>query len=186
MNTHPKQRGAVLIISLVLLLILTLLGVAAMRNTTLEEQMAGNMRALHIAEQSTDVALRGAEDWMLDLTVPPIASSNCKTSGSTSIGCLSFDLDGDEDDKLPWWKDRGDSWWASSPEVTSVTVKHVANPAAYVVEERALVPEGQSLALGMSTDLERMTRFYQMTARGVDSSGRSEVITTTTFAAPNF
>lgn len=185
MNSYRTQHGAVLITSLVLLLILTLLGVAAMRNTTLEEKMAGNMHNRHIAEQAADAALRGAEDWLLSLKVPPIASASCASSGSTVIQCLAFGLDPDETNTKPWWKEQTDTWWESTA-TNPVTVPNVGKPAAYVVEDRALVPEGQSLAVGMSQDLERMTRFYELTARGIDTSGRSKVITRTTFAAPNF
>ncbi len=55
-HTHPdsRQRGAALVIALILLLVMTLLGVAALRTTTLEERMAANSqehnRAFHAAE----------------------------------------------------------------------------------------------------------------------------------------
>lgn len=195
MNGFRSQRGAVLITSLVLLLILTLLGIASMRNTTLEEKMAGNMHSRHVAEQAADAALRGAEDWLLGLTVPPVSSASCESSGATVIKCLAFGLDPDDTNSKPWWKERDDAWW-ESPSTASVTqvalnnLSGVSLPgaprAAYAVSERGVVPEGQSLALGMSQDLERMNRFYEMTARGVDPSGRAEVISRTTFAAPNF
>jgi hypothetical protein len=40
--------------------------------------------------------------------------------------------------------------------------------------------------MGTSQDLERVNYIYEMTTRGVDASGRAEVISRTTFAAPNF
>jgi type IV pilus assembly protein PilX len=57
-SLHPqfdsRQRGAALVVALILLLVLTLLGVAALRTTTLEERMAANSqernRAFHAAE----------------------------------------------------------------------------------------------------------------------------------------
>lgn len=56
-----QQRGAVLIVSLIMLLILTLLGVAAMQTTTMEERMAGSMHAHNIAFQSAEMGLRQGE-----------------------------------------------------------------------------------------------------------------------------
>ena len=45
MNPVPSsQRGAILIVTLVMLLLLTLLALGSMRGTTLEERMAGNLR----------------------------------------------------------------------------------------------------------------------------------------------
>nr|MCU0936636.1 PilX N-terminal domain-containing pilus assembly protein [Gammaproteobacteria bacterium] len=55
-RAHParSQRGAVLIVALILLAVLTLLGVTAMSTTSLEEKMAANTqegtRAFQIAE----------------------------------------------------------------------------------------------------------------------------------------
>ncbi|MBI4755011.1 MAG: pilus assembly protein [Betaproteobacteria bacterium] len=55
------QRGAALLIALVFLVILTLLGLAAMRTSGLEERMAGNLRDRSIAFQAAEAALRYAE-----------------------------------------------------------------------------------------------------------------------------
>ncbi|HSH29209.1 MAG TPA: PilX N-terminal domain-containing pilus assembly protein [Thiohalobacter sp.] len=56
-----RQRGAALIVSLLLLLIMTLLGVSAMQTTTLQERMAGNTRDRAVALQAAEYALRDAE-----------------------------------------------------------------------------------------------------------------------------
>jgi type IV pilus assembly protein PilX len=55
------QRGAALIVGLIMLLLLTLIGVAGMRDTLLQEKMAGNMRDREIALQAAESALRAAE-----------------------------------------------------------------------------------------------------------------------------
>jgi len=56
------QRGAVLIVALVLLLILTILGTAGLQDTTMEERMAGNFRDHSAAMQAAESALRTGED----------------------------------------------------------------------------------------------------------------------------
>lgn len=52
--SRPAQRGAVLVVSLILLAVLTLLGVTAMNTTSMEERMAANtqegLRAFQLAE----------------------------------------------------------------------------------------------------------------------------------------
>jgi type IV pilus assembly protein PilX len=55
------QSGAVLVVSLIMLLLLTLIGVTAMQSTSLEEKMAGNMRDRSIAFQAAEAALRQGE-----------------------------------------------------------------------------------------------------------------------------
>jgi len=56
-----RQRGAVLVVSLIMLLIVTMLAVGSMRNTILEEKMAGNTSDRNLAFQSTESAVREAE-----------------------------------------------------------------------------------------------------------------------------
>ncbi|MCQ4318306.1 pilus assembly protein PilX [Stutzerimonas zhaodongensis] len=59
--SQSKQRGAVLLVALIMLLLLTVLGAAAMRDTNLQERMAGNMRDQSLAFQAAEAALRFAE-----------------------------------------------------------------------------------------------------------------------------
>lgn len=56
-----KQSGAALLISLIMLLLLTILGVATLRTTTIEEKMAGNLRDKDLAFQAAESAIREAE-----------------------------------------------------------------------------------------------------------------------------
>lgn len=56
-----RQRGVVLIVSLLILLVMTLIGVVAMNTTTLEERMAGNTRLRDLAFQAAEAALRDGE-----------------------------------------------------------------------------------------------------------------------------
>lgn len=80
-NTH-NQRGISLVVSLMFLVILTLLGLTALRVATMEERMSGNARDRNIAFQAAEAALRDAE---FDIRCQ-------KYDGSTSTlrgGCIS-------------------------------------------------------------------------------------------------
>jgi type IV pilus assembly protein PilX len=55
------QAGFVLIVALLLLLVLTILGLAAAQSTSLEERMAGNARDQDLAFQAAEAGLRAAE-----------------------------------------------------------------------------------------------------------------------------
>jgi type IV pilus assembly protein PilX len=59
-----RQRGAVLIVSLLLLLVLTVLAIGASQTTRLEERMAGNTRDLDMAFQASEAGLRAAEQYI--------------------------------------------------------------------------------------------------------------------------
>ncbi len=56
-----RQQGSALIVALVLLLVITLLAVAGMQNTVLQERMAGNMHDRNIAFQQAEAGLRNAQ-----------------------------------------------------------------------------------------------------------------------------
>jgi type IV pilus assembly protein PilX len=60
-NPHPRQRGVVLFIALILLVILSLLGVTAARLQTSEERMARNEDNRQMGAQAAEAALRNAE-----------------------------------------------------------------------------------------------------------------------------
>jgi len=56
-----KERGVVLVISLIFLLVMTLIGLTGMKTSVLEEKMTGNSRNQGLAFQSAETALHGAE-----------------------------------------------------------------------------------------------------------------------------
>jgi type IV pilus assembly protein PilX len=61
LKTPSQQRGIVLFVALILLLILSLLGVTAARMQTTEERMARNEDNRQIGAQAAEAALRAAE-----------------------------------------------------------------------------------------------------------------------------
>ena len=64
-TTHiQRHQGSVLIVSMLILLVLTLIGVTAMGTSSLEEKMAGNSRDRDLAFQSSEAALRDAETFI--------------------------------------------------------------------------------------------------------------------------
>lgn len=63
-KTTPKQRsqrGAVLIISLIFLLVLSLIGVSSMQGTSVQELMSGNLRDQYIAFNVSEATLLEGE-----------------------------------------------------------------------------------------------------------------------------
>lgn len=62
MQTLHQQSGAVLIISLIMLLVMTIIGVTAMRSSTLEEKMAANTMNYNITFHAAESAIENALD----------------------------------------------------------------------------------------------------------------------------
>ena len=61
------QQGAVLVVSLIFLLVVTLLAISSIRDTVLEEKMAGNTRDRNVAFQSAEGGIREAELFIDDI-----------------------------------------------------------------------------------------------------------------------
>ncbi|MCR4302391.1 MAG: PilX N-terminal domain-containing pilus assembly protein, partial [Sulfuricaulis sp.] len=57
-----RQRGVVLVMSLVFLVLLTILGITTLNMTSLEEKMAGNTKDRNLAFQATESALLAGEN----------------------------------------------------------------------------------------------------------------------------
>ena len=57
----PRQKGMVLMVSLVFLLLLSMLGVSSMQNATLQEKMAGSLTYRNQSFQTAEAVLRAAE-----------------------------------------------------------------------------------------------------------------------------
>lgn len=76
MRSHnpARQSGAALVIGLILLLVMTLLGVTAMRGTTLQERMSGALSDQNVAFQAAETALRQGEDVLSSVTAPDFSA----------------------------------------------------------------------------------------------------------------
>ena len=199
-----RQDGMALIVSLVILLSMTLLGLAAIQNTTLEERMAGTIRAENMAFQAAEAALRQGEAWLDGLPGPPAAQGDGAAAaadgvwlyqGPNEINNLDAntalgDLYGDlwwfkwSDPGIAYWDDYGvpvddfDLEFVAEKSDGSETAKSLTATAAtqpyYVIEEFGYVRD--HLVLGQQRDLSNARVQYAVTARGVDAGGRSEVL----------
>jgi type IV pilus assembly protein PilX len=85
------QQGAVLLVALVFLLLLTMLALSATGRSLLQERMAGGLHNAHQAEMSAETALRGAE-WRLWTSTSQVGGHLDCLMGSVSDddGCTVY------------------------------------------------------------------------------------------------
>jgi type IV pilus assembly protein PilX len=76
-DLHRKQRGVALITSLILLVVMTLLGLAAIRSVTQEERMAGHSYSRSLGFQSSESALRTVEELVEANKPTKLAGAGC-------------------------------------------------------------------------------------------------------------
>ncbi|PCH82928.1 MAG: pilus assembly protein PilX [Piscirickettsiaceae bacterium] len=175
---HPscnlKQQGAVLAVSLIFLLVLTLLGIAGMQSTIMEEKMSGNMRDKALAFQASESGLINGEthsQTLLSSTSPFLA--NC-TGGL----CLPSTT------STPIWSDATKVNWGTATNtfaygstITATNLGLISSQPQYVVE---LLPEppkgvGQSLATGKGNSISTV-EIFRVTSRGLGGSANAPVM----------
>ncbi len=79
-RVHPKfgQAGISLVVVLLFLLIMTVLGITAVRTSNLEEKMSGNERDREVAFEAAEATLRDAErDVQLNITAASPFANPC-------------------------------------------------------------------------------------------------------------
>lgn len=69
-----RQRGAVLLTSLIFLLLLTLVGLSSLQNATLQEKMAGSLKLRNESFQAAEAALRAGESALPGALLEPCAT----------------------------------------------------------------------------------------------------------------
>lgn len=165
---HParRERGAILVTSLLLLVILTVLGVAIMKLSNMQERMAGNTRDVNLALQGAEAALRQAEAEIAPPTVRPVATTN--------VGCLVC-----QEGVLPVnLYDNTAFNWVANGRPYNTAIPQLDDRPRYVVEDymfdRDDPLEGHEAPTGRV--------FFNITSRSTGASGQANVVLQSTYA----
>ncbi|MFZ5594350.1 MAG: pilus assembly PilX family protein [Pseudomonadota bacterium] len=159
-SIHTKQHGSVLIVSLMILLVLTLIGVTAMGVSTLEEKMAGNSRDQALAFQAAEAALRDAET-VLNGIATTAAFNN--TNGLYATG-QAPDI-------------FTNATWTGSASRTGTAVANVPSPPRFIIELIGVTGQPPPMlgGYGPSPGVDQITNF-RITARGTGGTDGATVL----------
>jgi type IV pilus assembly protein PilX len=177
-----SQRGVALAVVLILLVIMTLLGLAAMRGTLMEERMSSSQTDRELSFQAAEAALREGE-------VEASSKPTLPGGGAIGSGCLNgLCAMPDPAVVTPVWAD-GSVVWNTAPSAV-VDLNGITATAApkYIVELLAdnIPPKGSCTTSGdVSPDAEcsGTERRYRITARS-EAPGRAAVLLQTIYAVP--
>ena len=172
--TPSRQRGAALIVSLVLLVILTLMGIATIRTSTMQERMAGNERDRNLAFQAAEAALREGERLLQNAVVPsfPDTANGLYLPADDAELPVRIDLDRDGTDDIL----AGDwhSHWTSSGRTYPGSLPELSTAPRYVLEVLpSVAAPGVSLLAGKPLPDQEL---YRVTARGTGGSTSAVVV----------
>ena len=162
--SDPKQGGSALILAIVFLLVLTIMAVAGMQSSSLQERMAGNLRDKDIAFQAAEAALRDAEIFLQTASLPDF---------NNTLGLYETNMSESWTNPI-FWEDLNNSYPYHDDDFP---VDNVIETPRYIIEELAPVQlEGESAVFGAFPDIG----MFRITARGLGGSESAEVILQTT------
>lgn len=168
-----SQGGAVLIVSLLLLLVLTILAIGASQTTRIEERMAWNSRDTDLAFQGAEAGLRSAEKYISVTPALPTctnpASSSCYVlqQGHFAATDLARQID-------PWWVTNGKAFGTAGTQ----EVVGVKQEPRYVIEEFQTVTF--SLTVGHGAPPGKT--YYKSTAWSPGGTDTSHAVVESVFA----
>ena len=167
-----QQSGAVLVISLIMLLLLTLIGVTGTQVTSMEEKMAGNMKDQNMAFQAAESGLRAGEAWVAGQAIRPVPNN----TGSTQVWTLDSAATAASSN---WWEERNAAWWGSNAVQFVATLSDIKTNPYYLIEQQYF--DKDSLTLGISTDNSGRV-LYRVTAKGTGGSDLTRALLQSTYS----
>lgn len=188
MKQHPilssrRQRGAVLIVSLLLLLVVTILALGASQSTRLQERMAGSQRNYDLAFQSAEAGLRAGERWLDQDTlteapspgiVPgnPVYERNFLTDSYSDK--LSF-----EDQVV-----ATDQWWETVAQPYTGGADVIGGDELALEDPRFYIEQVEEVPDALSkppTGPQPSRVFYRVVARGKGGTANANVVLHSTY-----
>lgn len=166
-----RQGGVALVIALILLVLMTLVGLTAMRGVTLEERMSANTYDRSLSFQAAESALKEAEDFVALNRPTPAALS----------GCLNGVCGAPNPAAVERWQDNAFPFPPAVDGWQSATV--VANGAISITPQFIVEYLGDTFPCqpgnpASTSDCKR----YRITARSAPGPDRSQVILQSVYA----
>lgn len=169
--TVERQLGAVLVTGLIFLVVLTLISIAAMRGTLLEERMAGNARDQDLAFQAAEAAMRDAMGLL-----PGLSPASYFVAGCAAGLCLSNPV-------MPVWDTvalANNQWdplktaaYGGTPLNFDGATQLPVQPRFIIELLPAVAPPGSSASTGKGLTSGAQLIPYRITARGWGINGQT-------------
>lgn len=164
-NLPASQRGATLLVGLIMVLLITIIGLAAIRGSGLQEQMAGNMRDLHVAFEAAEAALNEGEDAIMATPNP-----------TTLIGTAGYHHSFKRPSSHFWQQDF--DWSSQAVAYSGSSLDHVSSQPRFAVEQMVFLQPGTdgSAAGWQAVQNQEPRVMYRVTSRGIGGNENTRVI----------
>lgn len=172
-----SQQGWVLVIGLVVLVMLTIIAMALMRTTLLEEKMAGASRDINLSFEAAESGLRAIENFITN-------QPNDYWFNPEKGGFYGKEIESSEPSPFsePWADSN--SGKISTLVLSWTQPNGVASPPRYMIKK---ISETTSGDIGISgygeTDLTTKTIIFRITVRGTGSRDNTVTVLRAHYAA---
>lgn len=175
-----RQSGAVLVVSLILLFVLTILAVSMSQTTRLQERMAGNVRDADLAFQAAEAGLRDGEDLIDEsIDLPITCASPAGTPGCIVYELGALDLVDLRTDETFWESNRATEYGVTGQrDLGNVDNGRTEADPRYVVEYIDEIADDENLPPVITS----RRYFYRVTSRGTGGTEQAQAVLETTFA----
>lgn len=198
-HIHPgaRQRGATLLIALVMLVVMTLLGLASIRSTSMQERMGANLYDRSLAFQAVESALREAEARItINTAVTNSAGLYCPPNGvppscaapgpsATESATESETPSTSATTYIERWKDStttwasATTWWGSVDDDMKARLGGTNRQPQYIIEYMGMSEDGTGC--GQRGDTSCRGPRYRVTARMPPIEGLPNVVLQTNY-----
>lgn len=174
-RVNINQQGATLIISLIILIIITMLGLTAMKTSILQEKMAGTNMDQSLAFQAAELTLRDAESHIFK----DITSTSGFTAACTNGLCLPSTNATFVWDSLSW---SGANTITYGAFTGAAVISSVATQPQYIIE---ILPSMRP-PLGNSSGAKSINigTPYRITAKAVGRQSGTKVMLQSVYYKP--
>jgi len=204
LHLGARQRGATLLIALVMLVVMTLLGLASIRSTSMQERMGANLYDRSLAFQAVESALREAEAQItintlvtngagfycpanLNPLISPSGKLSCAAPGpsATESATESETPSAASATYVERWKDpattwaSATTWWGSVDDDMKARLGGVNRQPQYIIEYMGQSEDGTGC--GQSGNTNCRGPRYRVTARMPPLDGLPNVILQTNY-----
>lgn len=162
---HKKEKGAVLMVSLVMLILLSLISIGSMNTSIMEEKMAGNMRDQNLAFQAAESVLIHAESSLSPTPTFSDIGANGLYSQSSTIPTLTNVLT--------------QGFWSSNPTATydAESLGNNISNAHYIIKQI----KGTCVSSTLPCPSSDQRKNYRVVVRATGGSNSAVVILQTVY-----
>jgi len=179
---HGAQRGVALVVALILLVVATLIGLAASRGTTLQERMSSNTYDRSLAFQRSEAALRAAEaaitaEWRIAM----LGGVDCSIAACVTVPTNSFTGTSAQ------WRNVGTTYDVNDAVTPGSPQYHIAFVGTGRAESSFDTGANSDASNYGSSTAPDNVAYYRVTGRSsapADLDGRAIVVLQTTVRRP--